>query len=156
MFPVRGSCAISSVVEHFIDIEGVAGSIPASRTKRIRTRRKNFLRHRTMTFEEYQKESRRTAQYPDAGSNFVYPTLGLSGEAGEVAEKIKKVIRDKNGVVDAQMRDAIAKELGDVLWYAAQLATELNIPFEDIARGNLEKLFSRLDRGKLHGDGDER
>ncbi len=109
-----------------------------------------------MTFEEYQKESRRTAQYPDAGSNFVYPTLGLSGEAGEVAEKIKKVIRDKNGVVDAQMRDAIAKELGDVLWYAAQLATELNIPFEDIARGNLEKLFSRLDRGKLHGDGDER
>lgn len=109
-----------------------------------------------MTFEEYQKESRRTAQYPDAGNNVIYPTLGLSGEAGEVAEKIKKVIRDKNGIIDAETRNAIAKELGDVLWYAAQLATELGVSFEDVAQGNLEKLFSRLDRGKLHGDGDER
>lgn len=130
------------MVERFIDIEEAAGSIPASRTP--------------MTFEDYQKESRRTVRYPDAGHNFIYPTLGLSGEAGEVAEKIKKVIRDKNGVIDPETRNAIAKELGDVLWYVSQLATELGIGLEDVARGNIEKLFSRLERGTLHGDGDER
>jgi NTP pyrophosphatase (non-canonical NTP hydrolase) len=109
-----------------------------------------------MTFEDYQQESRRTVRYPDAGHNFIYPTLGLSGEAGEVAEKIKKVIRDKNGVIDPETRNAIAKELGDVLWYVSQLATELGIGLEDVAHGNIEKLFSRLERGTLHGDGDER
>ena len=96
------------------------------------------------------------AQYPNAGSNFIYPTLGLSGEAGEVAEKIKKVIRDKSGIIDPQTRGAIAKERGDVLWYVAQTATESDVPFEDVARGDLEKLFWRLNHGKLHGDGDER
>lgn len=109
-----------------------------------------------LTFEDYQRRSRRTAVYPDAGKNFVYPTLGLVGEAGEVAEKVKKVLRDKAGTVDAETKDAIVKELGDVLWYVAQLATELGLSLNDIAAGNLEKLLSRMDRGRLHGDGDNR
>ncbi len=110
----------------------------------------------TLTFSEYQKESRKTAVYPNAGNNFIYPTLGLAGEAGEVAEKIKKVIRDKNGVIDEETKEKIAKELGDVLWYVAQLCTELGLSMEEVARKNLEKLFSRKERGVLHGEGDER
>ncbi len=110
----------------------------------------------SLTFSEYQKESRKTAVYPNAGNNFIYPTLGLAGEAGEVAEKIKKVIRDKNGIIDEETKEKIAKELGDVLWYVAQLCTELGLSMEKVARKNLEKLFSRKERGVLHGEGDER
>jgi NTP pyrophosphatase (non-canonical NTP hydrolase) len=109
-----------------------------------------------MDFNEYQKESRKTALYPEVNNNFIYPTLGLAGEAGEVAEKIKKVIRDKNGVIDDETREMIKKELGDVLWYVAQLATELGLSLDDVASGNIEKLFSRMDRGKLKGSGDNR
>ncbi|HBO16468.1 MAG: hypothetical protein UR69_C0003G0080 [Candidatus Moranbacteria bacterium GW2011_GWE2_35_2-] len=109
-----------------------------------------------MNFNEYQNKSRKTAIYPDAGSNFVYPTLGLSGEAGEVAEKIKKVIRDKNGKIDQETKEMIKKELGDVLWYVAQLATELGLTMDDIAEHNIKKLYSRLERGKICGDGDNR
>ena len=109
-----------------------------------------------MNFEEYQKKSRKTAIYPNAGENFVYPTLGLSGEAGEVAEKIKKVIRDKNGVMDDESREMIEKELGDVMWYTAQLATELNLSLDDIAQKNIKKLYSRLERGKISGSRDNR
>lgn len=109
-----------------------------------------------MTFQEYQQESRKTALYPDLGNNFVYPTLGLSGEAGEVAEKIKKVIRDDDGSVSDEKRQEIKKELGDVLWYLAQLATELGLDLDDVARSNIEKLASRLDRGALNGSGDNR
>ncbi|KKQ47065.1 MAG: hypothetical protein US66_C0020G0003 [Candidatus Moranbacteria bacterium GW2011_GWD2_37_9] len=98
-----------------------------------------------MNFNEYQNKSRKTAIYPDAGSNFVYPTLGLSGEAGEVAEKIKKVIRDKNGKIDQETKEMIKKELGDVLWYVAQLATELGLTMDDIAEHNIKKLYSRLE-----------
>src|SRR3989344_4665280 len=100
-----------------------------------------------MTFEEYQKKSRKTAKYPDAGSNFIYPTLGLSGEAGEVAEKIKKEIRDDGGEVLPLKKKEIEKELGDVLWYTSQLATELGLSLEEIAEKNIEKLYSRMDRG---------
>ncbi|MEK7473320.1 MAG: nucleoside triphosphate pyrophosphohydrolase family protein [Patescibacteria group bacterium] len=109
-----------------------------------------------MEMNEYQRESRKTAKYPEVGSNFIYPTLGLAGEAGEVAEKIKKVLRDKGGVMDDATRDAVKKELGDVLWYVAQLATELGLSLDDVATANIEKLFSRMDRGKLGGEGDER
>jgi NTP pyrophosphatase (non-canonical NTP hydrolase) len=109
-----------------------------------------------MNFEEYQKKSRKTAIYPKAGDNFVYPTLGLSGEAGEVAEKIKKVIRDKEGKIDNESREMIKKELGDVLWYVAQLASELNLELDEIASANIEKLYSRLERGKIGGSGDDR
>lgn len=109
-----------------------------------------------MTFEEYQKKSRKTAKYPDAGSNFIYPTLGLAGEAGEVAEKIKKVIRDDGGEVLPEKKKDIEKELGDVLWYVSQIATELGLSLEEVAEKNIEKLYSRLERDKLHGDGDNR
>lgn len=109
-----------------------------------------------MNFEEYQKKSRKTALYPNIGENFVYPVLGLTGEAGEVAEKIKKVIRDKNGVMDDESREMIKKELGDVLWYVAQLATELNLSLDEVAEKNIKKLYSRLERGVLHGSGDNR
>jgi NTP pyrophosphatase (non-canonical NTP hydrolase) len=109
-----------------------------------------------MDFEEYQKKSRKTAVYPNAGENYIYPTLGLAGESGEVAEKIKKVLRDKDGVIDDETKEMIKKELGDVLWYVAQLASELGLSLDEIAEKNIEKLYSRMDRGKLNGDGDNR
>jgi NTP pyrophosphatase (non-canonical NTP hydrolase) len=107
-------------------------------------------------FSEYQQSSRVTAVYPDAGQNIIYPTLGLAGEAGEVAEKVKKMIRDDDGILHDERRDAIAKELGDVLWYVAQVATEAGLELVAIAAANLEKLLSRRDRGVLQGSGDDR
>lgn len=109
-----------------------------------------------MDFNYYQIHSRKTAQYPNLGTNFIYPTLGLAGEAGEVAEKIKKVIRDYGGVIDEIKKAEIAKELGDVLWYVSQIATELDVSFETIAASNLEKLQSRKERGVIGGMGDNR
>jgi len=109
-----------------------------------------------MTFQEYQEEARKTAIYPNKDNNFVYPTLGLAGEAGEVAEKIKKVIRDGNGIVSEEKKVEITKELGDVLWYVANLAKELGISLEEVAQKNLEKLQSRQQRNELHGSGDNR
>lgn len=109
-----------------------------------------------MNFDEYQQQTRQTAIYPDLGKNFVYPTLGLAGEAGEVAEKIKKIIRDQDGVASAEDKTEIAKELGDVLWYVAQIASELGLSLTEVAEGNLAKLQSRQQRGKLSGSGDNR
>jgi len=109
-----------------------------------------------MTFEEYQKEARKTAIYPNKGNNFIYPTLGLAGESGEISEKIKKVLRDNGGIMDEARKEEIKKELGDVLWYVAQLATELNLSLEDIANFNLKKLISRQERNQLSGNGDNR
>ena len=109
-----------------------------------------------MTFEEYQHLSRKTALYPNVGENFVYPTLGLAGEAGEVAEKVKKILRDENGKVSDEKKEEIKKELGDVLWYIAQIATEMNLSLDDIASGNIKKLYDRLERDQIKGDGDNR
>lgn len=109
-----------------------------------------------MDFKEYQRESRKTAAYPNQGQNFIYPTLGLAGEAGEVAEKVKKIIRDHAGLVDEASRAEIQKELGDVLWYLAQISTELNLDLEEVAQENIKKLFSRLERNQIHGNGDNR
>lgn len=109
-----------------------------------------------MEFKEYQEKSRKTAIYPHTGESYVYPTLGLASEAGEVSGKIKKVIRDKGGKIDDKTREAIKHELGDVLWYVAQLATELGLSMDDIAEKNIEKLYSRMERGKLNGSGDNR
>ena len=108
-----------------------------------------------MELSEYQQLSRRTAAYPRAAW-LAYPALGLAGEAGEVAEHAKKAIRDDGGTVGGERRAAMAKELGDVLWYVAQIATELGLDLEDVARANLEKLSSRQRRGVLSGSGDER
>ena len=109
-----------------------------------------------MTFEDYQHQSRQLAVYPNAGSNFIYPTIGLAGEAGEVSEKVKKIIRDHGGVVTDEKRIELAKELGDVLWYVSQLATEFQLSLESVASGNIEKLLSRKERGVLSGNGDNR
>ncbi|NMC63085.1 MAG: nucleoside triphosphate pyrophosphohydrolase family protein [SAR324 cluster bacterium] len=109
-----------------------------------------------MDFNEYQRLSRLTALYPNQGSNYIYPTLGLCGESGEVSEKIKKVIRDRKGQIDEGIRSEIAKELGDVLWYMAQLATELGLSLDDVACANIEKLASRKQRNMIHGSGDNR
>ena len=109
-----------------------------------------------MDFKTYQKNARETAQYPNLGENYIYPTLGLVGEAGEVAEKIKKVIRDKKGLFDNESKSAIKKELGDVLWYLSNLCTEFNFNFEDVALQNLEKLKVRASKGKISGSGDDR
>ena len=109
-----------------------------------------------MDFKTYQKKARETALYPDLGSNFIYPTLGLVGEAGEVAEKVKKVIRDKNGIFDEVSKSAIKKELGDVLWYLSNLCSEFNFKLEEVALINLEKLKLRASKGKISGSGDDR
>lgn len=109
-----------------------------------------------MDFNEYQKKSRETAIYPLKDKNYIYPLLGVMNEAGEVVGKIKKIIREKKGIVDAKDRLEIKKEMSDVLWYFSQLATELNIDFDDIARTSIKKIFSRKKRGKLLGKGDNR
>ncbi len=108
-----------------------------------------------MDLSEYQRESRRTAEYPREAW-LAYPALGLAGEAGEVAEHAKKAIRDDAGKVSDERRAAMSKELGDVLWYVAQLASELGLDLDEIAGQNLEKLFSRQARGVLSGSGDDR
>jgi len=109
-----------------------------------------------MDFNEYQHKSRKTAAYPDIGHAVIYPTLGLVNEAGEVAGKIKKVFRDKNGEINSETREALKSELGDVLWYLAQVCTELGLNLEDVAEANIVKLYDRLERGKIKGDGDNR
>src|SRR5512138_367882 len=109
-----------------------------------------------MNFTDYQTKSRKTAGYPAIGHPVIYPTLGLVNEEGEVAGKIKKVFRDKEGHISAETREALKAELGDVLWYIAQVATELDLTLDEIAEYNIEKLYSRLERGKIRGDGDNR
>jgi len=109
-----------------------------------------------MDFATYQQQSRQTARYPNAGSNPIYPTLGLCGEAGEVADKVKKVIRDRGGSFSPEVVQALKLELGDVLWYVAQLSTELGLDLAEVAAANLDKLASRAARNVISGDGDHR
>lgn len=108
-----------------------------------------------MTLNEYQRGALKTALYP-RGHAIIYPTLGLNGEAGEVAEKVKKTIRDNGGEFTEEARKAIAMELGDVMWYAATLANDLGFTLEEVAAMNLEKLRSRARRNCLGGSGDNR
>lgn len=110
----------------------------------------------TKLFETYQRESRKTWGVIPMNHPIVYPTMGLANEAGEVAGKIKKIFRDKDGHISEEDRQALKKELGDVLWYLTQICTELDLTLEEVAEANLIKLFSRLERGKIKGDGDER
>ena len=109
-----------------------------------------------MDFAEYQRRARTTAVYPGVGENLLYPTLGLCGEAGEVAEKVKKMLRDDAGVLTEERRAALGAELGDVLWYVAQVAAEARLELDAVAAGNLAKLASRAERSALTGDGDDR
>lgn len=108
------------------------------------------------TFNEYQTASRRTWQLVHTDHPIVYPTLGLVNEAGEFAGKVKKIFRDKNGVIGEAERDALKYELGDVLWYMAQICTELGLTLEQVASANIEKLASRLERNTIQGEGDDR
>ena len=103
-----------------------------------------------MRFYEYQEEASKTAIYPEQ-YKIVYPALGLAGEAGEVAEKVKKHIRD--GVLNVE---DLKKELGDVLWYLAAIASDLGLNLDDVAESNLQKLRSRQARGVIGGNGDNR
>jgi NTP pyrophosphatase (non-canonical NTP hydrolase) len=109
-----------------------------------------------MHMEDYQKLAITTAIYPKEFplQGVVYTSLGLCGEAGEVAEKVKKYIRDGG---DAEHFKAnISAELGDVLWYIANLANELNIDLSQIASDNIRKLQVRKERNTLRGSGDNR
>ena len=109
-----------------------------------------------MNFTEYQELAKSTAIYPSRYFK-VYPALGLCGEAGEVAEKIKKSIRDGLDFhEEKQFKEDLTKELGDVLWYVAALANDLDISLNDVAEGNIEKLASRKKRNKIGGSGDNR
>jgi NTP pyrophosphatase (non-canonical NTP hydrolase) len=119
---------------------------------------KIFYNHKTniMTFEEYQKLSKQTAFYPEGIKPFVYIALGLAGESGEVVEKIKHIVRDKNGLISQEDKEGVIKELGDLLWYLTQLSGEFGSSLEEVASLNIEKLFSRKERGALRGRGDNR
>lgn len=112
-----------------------------------------------MTLSEYQRDARATALYPDE-TRLLYPVLKLTGEAGEVSEKLGKAMRDggwqPGAPLDEATRDALVRELGDVLWYVASVAADLEVDLEDVARGNLDKLADRRDRDVLHGSGDDR
>ena len=111
-----------------------------------------------MTFDNYQTNASRTAFYPRVFKNqgLYYTALGLAGEAGEVANKVKKVMRDNNGNLEEIAKTEILSELGDVLWYCATIADELGVNLEDIAKLNLIKLEDRMNRGKIQGSGDKR
>lgn len=119
-----------------------------------------------MNFKEYQAKTKDTAVFPtcyvetDTGgvvsARFLYPALGLAGEVGEVEEKLKKILRDKNGALSIKDREDLQKELGDVLWYVAQLCETLGLSMQDAAEGNIKKLADRKARDVIKGSGDDR
>lgn len=111
-----------------------------------------------MDFNDYQKFATSTAVYPDQGTvrGLEYVVLGLCGEAGSVANQVKKIFRDDGGELTSERRAAILRQLGDTLWYISQTCTELLQDFEGLAKGNVEKLYGRQVKGTLHGDGDAR
>ena len=113
-----------------------------------------------MELNEYQKKAAKYDLFEQVSDfrevGFIEKVLGLTGEAGETTDKIKKVLRDKNGVISDEDRDLIVKELGDTLWYIAAIARYLGVKLSEVAAENIDKLESRYRRNKLHGEGDER
>ncbi len=110
-----------------------------------------------MDFNEYQKQASTTARFENLNVDpIIYLALGLAGESGEVVEKIKKIVRNDGGEISDEKREAIKLELGDVLWYVSQMADVLGIPFEEVAKANIDKLASRMDRGVICSEGDNR
>ncbi len=113
-----------------------------------------------MRFDEYQEEVKKFDLFEQTNNvlepAFMAKILGLPGEAGEVSEKFKKIVRDKGGKISNEDKDEIVKELGDVTWYVATIARYLGVLFSEVAEGNIDKLSSRMERGKLHGRGDNR
>ena len=110
----------------------------------------------TGSFGDYQRQSRSTWNLVRTDHPIVYPTLGLTNEAGEVAGKVKKIFRDKDGTISDADRDALRSELGDVLWYLTQICPDLGITLQEVADENLRKLAARASRGTLGGEGDGR
>lgn len=108
-----------------------------------------------MNFEEYQEAAVKTAIY-NRNYSIIYPVLGLANEAGEVVGKVKKVLRDNDGEFTPEYKEAIKDELGDVLWYIAATARDLDITMNDIAQRNIDKLADRQARNVLGGSGDKR
>lgn len=111
-----------------------------------------------MNFSRYQNKAKVTAIYPGRGEmlGLIYVTVGLGSEAGEVLGKVKKIIRDDGELLTSERKKELIVELGDVLWYLAMSTEELGTTLDEIAELNLEKLFSRKERDKLHGSGDNR
>ena len=111
-----------------------------------------------MDFDEYQTLASKTAQYPfeDKNQILMYLCLGLAGESGEVIEKVKHIIRDRGGEISDEKRELLKKEIGDVLWYASQLARELGLSYGEIAALNIQKLADRAVRGVIKSEGDTR
>ena len=122
------------------------------------TRSKIELFDDSPTLATYQQLCTETQIYPREHAVF-YPALGLAGEAGEVANKIKKIMRDRKGDVNnlsGEIKDDIASELGDCLWYISALATDLGIGLDGVAFENIKKLDKRQANNTLHGSGDKR
>lgn len=113
-----------------------------------------------MTFADYQEQAIKTDTFGGVGvasdPAFITKVLGLVGEAGEVAEKFKKILRDKSGRISSDDKAEIVKELGDVLWYISSITHYLDIPLQNVAEVNLAKVHSRKSRGVTHGSGDNR
>lgn len=109
-----------------------------------------------MTLTEYQLQAMETAIYPDIGHGLVYPTLKLCGEAGEFSELVGKMFRDNNGTLTDERRRKLILELGDVLWYVAACAHELDMDLVDVAHLNLSKLAGRKAAGTIQGSGSDR
>ncbi|MCA1799874.1 MAG: nucleoside triphosphate pyrophosphohydrolase family protein [Actinobacteria bacterium] len=112
----------------------------------------------SLTFQDYQEQAIHTLLYPGSGEiqGLLYVALGLNGEAGEVAEKVKKILRDNQSVVGEEQRENLILEAGDVLWYIAGLCHELGISIEEVASRNIEKLNNRHKSGTIQGSGDHR
>jgi NTP pyrophosphatase (non-canonical NTP hydrolase) len=109
-----------------------------------------------MNINDYQAAARSTALYTNKPEKAFYPYFGLAGEAGEVCEKVKKLIRDKDGIPTVEFKEDLKKELGDVLWYIANISEDLGFTLEEVAQANIDKLRSRKERGVLQGSGDNR
>lgn len=113
-----------------------------------------------MQLNDYQDDTAETALYPLAGTGDIvaisYAALGLAGEAGEIANKVKKILRDAGGKLTLEMAEAIEKELGDVLWYWSRMVTEIGSSADEVAEANLAKLRDRKERGVIQGSGDNR
>lgn len=112
-------------------------------------------RYKGMKFSEYEETAIETAIYPST-HRILYPALGMAGEAGEVANKVKKLVRDGPKNQPDDWRTQIASEIGDVLWYCAALAHDIGIPLAVIAAQNRDKLQARKARGTIGGSGDDR
>ena len=114
-------------------------------------------KNKMLGINEYQKEAHKTACYLGLkDKDYSYPVMGLAEEAGEVCGKFAKAIRDEEGTISPDRKEAIKKELGDVCWFVAEISTILDLELEDVMQTNLMKLASRKEHGVLHGSGDDR